>query len=181
MKHGLGLFEEEVPVHAGHQFEGETVAMLDAMMQLMLGPGQEFDRDFLSELSYCMETLSPELAEVSNGAWLGMVEYHAMDGAGNDTWGSCLGTGHCHQYHEQNLTVQEYQNIGIYEPCNYASNVAYYHVVTSICKYEDWSVSDDYKLAMAQAFTSLTVGSAFWHGSHTLLGNIADNRFIDVV
>ena len=28
---------------------------------------------------------------------------------------------------------------------------------------------------------ALTVGSAFWHGSHTLLGNIADNRFIDVV
>ena len=25
------------------------------------------------------------------------------------------------------------------------------------------------------------MGSAFWHGSHTLLGNIADNRFIDVV
>merc|ERR1719209_2901540 len=38
-----------------------------------------------------------------------------------------------------------------------------------------------YTVAMGQAFTSLTVGSAFWHGSHTLLGNIADNRFIEVV
>ena len=28
---------------------------------------------------------------------------------------------------------------------------------------------------------ALTVESAFWHGNHTLLGNIADNRFIDVV
>lgn len=164
------------------QMEGETVSMLDAMMQLMLGQtNSKFDRDFLSELSTCMESLSPELVEVSNGAWLGMVSYHHTDGQGNDTWGSCLGNGHCHQYHEQNLTVQNYHNIGIYEPCNYASNVAYYHVVTSICKYQDWSISPDYTLAMAQAFTALTVGSAFWHGSHTLLGNIADNRFIDVV
>jgi len=138
------------------QMEGETVSMLDAMMQLMLGQtNSKFDRDFLSELSTCMESLSPELVEVSNGAWLGMVSYHHTDGQGNDTWGSCLGNGHCHQYHEQNLTVQNYHNIGIYEPCNYASNVAYYHVVTSICKYQDWSISSDYTLAMAQAFTGL--------------------------
>jgi len=104
-----------------------------------------------------------------------------MDGAGNDTWGSCLGNGHCHKYHEQNLTVQDYHNIGIYEPCNYASNLAYYHVVTMICDNKEWSLPKEYTTAMAQAFTSLTVGSAFWHGSHTLLGNIADNRFIDVV
>ena len=59
--------------------------------------------------------------------------------------------------------------------------MAYYHVVTSICDYQDWSLSSPYQLAMAQSFTALTVGSAFWHGSHTLLGNIADNRFIDVI
>jgi len=164
------------------QFEGETVSMLDAMMQLMLGVGApEFDREYLAELSSCMETISPDLQAVSNGAWLGLISYHDTDGVGNDTWGSCLGTGHCHEYHEQNLTNQEYHGIGIYEPCNYASNMAYYHVVTSICKYQDWSISKEYQIAMAQAFTSLTVGSAFWHGSHTLLGNIADNRFIDVV
>merc|ERR1711915_649769 len=50
-----------------------------------------------------------------------------------------------------------------------------------ICDNTDWSLPREYTDAMAQAFTSLTVGSAFWHGSHTLLGNIADNRFIDVV
>ena len=59
--------------------------------------------------------------------------------------------------------------------------MAYYHVVISICDYQDWSLSSPYQLAMAQSFTALTVGSAFWHGSHTLLGNIADNRFIDVI
>ena len=89
------------------QFEGETVSMLDAMMQLMLGEGApEFDREYLSELSSCMETISPSLEAVSNGAWLGLISYHDNDGVGNDTWGSCLGTGHCHEYHEQNLTLQ---------------------------------------------------------------------------
>jgi len=162
------------------ELEGETVNMLDAIVQLMQGGG-EFDRSFLSKLNTCMNSISPDLWAVSDGAWSGVVEYHDMDGVGNDTWGSCLGTGHCHQYHEQNLTVQDYHNIGIYEPCNYASNLAYYHVVTMICDNKEWSLPREYTTAMAQAFTSLTVGSAFWHGSHTLLGNIADNRFIDVV
>merc|ERR1711942_237642 len=162
------------------ELEGETVNMLDAMVQLMQGGG-EFDRSYLSKLYTCMNTISPELWSVSDGAWRGVVEYHDMDGADNDTWGSCLGSGHCHRYHEQNLTVQDYHNIGIYEPCNYASNLAYYHVVTMICDNKEWSLPREYTTAMAQAFTSLTVGSAFWHGSHTLLGNIADNRFIDVV
>ena len=133
---------------------GETTAMLDAMVQLMLGTPGEFDRDFLDSLTACMETLDPALRLVSDGAWRGMIAYHDTDGAGsNDTWGSCLGTGHCHEYHEQNLTIQEYHNIGIYEPCNYASNTAYYHVVTSICMYEEWAVSAEYQVAMAQAFT----------------------------
>ena len=133
---------------------GETTAMLDAMVQLMQGSPGEFDREFLASLTACWETLDPEMRLVSDGAWRGMVTYHDTDGAGtNDTWGSCLGNGHCHEYHEQNLTTQEYHNIGIYEPCNYASNTAYYHVVTSICLYEEWAVSAEYQVAMAQAFT----------------------------
>merc|ERR550517_1131903 len=38
---------------------------------------------------------------------------------------------------------------------------------TSICDHTGWSVDPSYTVAMGQAFTSLTVGSAFWHGSHT--------------
>ena len=42
---------------------------------------------------------------------------------------------------------------GIYEPCNYASNFAYYHVVTSICDHTGWSMDPSYTVAMGQAFT----------------------------
>ena len=33
--------------------------------------------------------------------------------------------------------------IEIVEPCNYVSNVAYYHATTRICDYPEWSISDD--------------------------------------
>ena len=62
------------------------------------------------------------------------------------------------------------------EPCNYASNLAYYHDVTMICQHEGWNIPKEYSTAMAQGFAALAMGSSFWHGSHTLLGNIADNR-----
>merc|ERR1719348_1658993 len=162
------------------EFDGETVHMIDAMMQIMEGGG-EFDRAFFTKLQTCMDTLSPELRQVSDGAWTGMVTYHATNGTGDDTWGSILNTTDCPAYHEQNLTLQEYKNIGIYEPCNYASNLAYYHVVTMVCEHTEWNLPKDYQLAIAQTFTALTVGSAFWHGSRTALGVMADNRFIDVI
>ena len=66
--------------------EVETVAMLDAMMQLMLGPGAgEFDRGYLAQLTQCMDTLDPELASTSDGAWRGIITYHDTDGAGRRT------------------------------------------------------------------------------------------------
>jgi len=34
---------------------------------------------------------------------------------------------------------------------------------------------------MVQAYIHLAMGSFFWHGSHTFLGNVADNRLIDVL
>ena len=40
---------------------------------------------------------------------------------------------------EHNCTVQAYGNIPIWEPCNYASNVAYYHDFIEICHHEGWS------------------------------------------
>lgn len=34
---------------------------------------------------------------------------------------------------------------------------------------------------LEQSYCTLAFGSAFWHGSYTHLGNVADNRLIDVV
>ena len=59
-----------------------------------------------------------------------MVQYSDQDGVPGDRWGEYMSD---HIYYEQNATAQDYHNITIYEPCNYASNVAYYHTSTQIC------------------------------------------------
>ena len=47
------------------------------------------------------------------------------------------------QWFEVNCTVQEYGKIPIWEPCNYASNMAYYHTVTEICSRKEWSMPEE--------------------------------------
>ena len=57
-----------------------------------------------------------------------MVQYHDQNGVPGDEWGS-----HLSNYFEYNVTSQDFHNLTIYEPCNYVSNLAYYHVTTMIC------------------------------------------------
>jgi hypothetical protein len=108
-----------------------------------------------------------------------MIDFFVNDGFDNDKWGGSMGIPY---YYETNKTAQDLYDILIYEPCNYASNVAYYHVSTEICQNEGkFSMSKEYRQALGQAFSYLGFGSAFWHGTHTLLGTIADNRFISII
>ena len=72
-------------------------------------------------------------------------------------------------------------DVRVLEPCNYSSNVAYYHSTTRICDYSPWSISDDYVNAMKRGFATLAMGSAFFHGSQTFLGSIFDNYQIGVI
>ncbi|XP_023321882.1 uncharacterized protein LOC111696503 [Eurytemora carolleeae] len=168
---------------------GDTKSMLDAMVQLLTGSNDGFNETYFEELVQCMDDYDLNLYTSQDAAWAGMIAYSDSNGTPEDEWGGCLDTGHCHKYHEQNATTQSrsvkyqnFHNITIYEPCNYASNVAYYHVVTQICQHKDlWSMPKENVRALLQGFATLTMGSSFWHGSHTYLGNVADNRFIDIV
>ena len=46
---------------------------------------------------------------------------------------------------------QDFHNITVYEPCNYASNVAYFHVVTQICAHKPlWFLPYDHVKALLQ-------------------------------
>eukprot|EP00095_Tigriopus_kingsejongensis_P008144 maker-scaffold196_size269943-snap-gene-1.33 protein:Tk08144 transcript:maker-scaffold196_size269943-snap-gene-1.33-mRNA-1 annotation:"hypothetical protein AURANDRAFT_63034" len=159
-----------------------TKDMLDAMQQLLTGDTFEFDRDYLAKLYTCFDKIDPRLKEAQDRAWEGMVMYHDQNGVPEDQWGSCLGQGHCAVYFEQNATQQIFHNVTIYEPCNYASNVPYYHVTTQVCDHWDlWAIPEAVRHAYGTSFASLAFGSAFWHGSHTYAGNVADNRIIEVL
>jgi len=62
----------------------------------------------------------------------------------------------------------------IYEPCNYVSNMAYYHSVTRTCDYPDWSIEKDQIRALKRVFATHAMGSSMMHGTHTKVGGTFD-------
>ena len=50
-----------------------------------------------------------------------------------DEWGSNP------EHHFIKNSLGQFGKVTIFEPCNYASNVAYYHSATAICNFDDWS------------------------------------------
>ena len=68
-----------------------------------------------------------------------MNAYAASQGSATDPWLPCPQE----RWFEDNCTTQAVGNMPIYEPCNYASNVAYYHTVTEICAKQDWALPRD--------------------------------------
>jgi len=73
------------------------------------------------------------------------------------------------------------EKMTVYEPCNYVSNVAYYRSATRVCAYPDWSIDDAQINGLKRGFTTLAMGSAMWHGSHTYVGYSFDNNMIAVI
>ena len=72
---------------------------------------------------------------------------------------------------------QDFHGIVIYEPCNYASNLAYYHVATEVCHNAgNLFMSADEQLALIQSSSFLAFGSSFFHGGHTSTGGSIDVR-----
>ena len=70
----------------------------------------------------------------------------------------------------------------ITQPCNYVSNVAYYYSASSLCqKYKDFTIPRSTVLMLASSFFALGSGSAFFHGSGTMLGCRIDNAPISQI
>ena len=142
--------------------------MLNAMQQLMTGGSEYFDPAFLNELKDCWDETDPDLREASNGAWQGIIDYFDNDGYDSDSWGSVNGS-----WYEYNPRTQDFHNMIIYEPCNYASNMAYYHGATEMCYNKNkLSMSRESYVAMIQSFSFLAYGSSLMHGSNTRLGDL---------
>jgi hypothetical protein len=70
------------------------------------------------------------------------------------------------------------------EPCNYASNVAYFHSAVKICNYPDWAentIKAGYVTSLKRTFSMVGSGSAFMHGSQTYVGGRFDNSNIALI
>lgn len=90
----------------------------------------------------------------------------------SDTYGECINddTARCPISQYAEWLQRNNSMIGpimAYEPCNYASNIAYYHATTKVCDYPDWTISPQMINNFKRSFATLTSGSANMHGSHT--------------
>ena len=143
-------------------------AMLDAMQSLMTVNGSTFSQVAFSQINTDMNLFDGNLATTHNAAWQGMVNYWQIGGANGDNWGSQNG------FRETNITTINVNNMTIYEPCNYASSVAYYYTIFGIYKRKlngpQFNIPSKYVKALVQAFSSLAFSSAMMHGSRTALG-----------
>jgi len=105
-----------------------------------------------------------------------------------DWWGSCSTTNknqtRCkvapyEEFLQNKSSFIGYDDTKIYafEPCNYASNLAFYHSSVRLCDYPNssWSLSNGYRREFIRSFSGLAVGSAMWHASHTYVGSAFDN------
>lgn len=99
----------------------------------------------------------------------GFVSYALSNGQpdGSDPWGE---NATYHHWMELNATKTDLHGITVFEPCNWVSNVAYYHAVTAVCDKTDWYSPPAVSGALAQSLAMLAAGSAFYHASGTILG-----------
>ena len=127
------------------------------------------------------------LIKAQNNAWKGWYDYFLSNGVDkdfeglNDNWGSTppgstrAPVGPYLRNHSAKFGPDK---VIVYEPCNYTSNIVYYHDVTRLCEYEEWSSTLFYKKHIKRWYSFLAFGSSFWHSSHTYLGYLMDNQAI---
>ena len=154
-------------------------------------PGKKFDRVYFEKLLKCFAKYDDELLIKSqNNAWKEIQSYFGTNGTSVDYMGKSDHWGECTPYVEntrcpvgpyQRNSSETFGQVEVIEPCNYVSNIAYYHSVTRTCDYPDWSIKADHINGIKRAFAALATGSAFWHGSHTYVGYSFDNNMIAVI
>ena len=117
-----------------------TREMLDSIARMVDGSLPGVSDSFFDSLSTCMGT-STNLTASHDAAWTGFRRFFITNGTADDGWGLVLRAG-CKQYMENNYGV-DVDAIGIFEPCNSVSNLAYYKTALGICNHEGWAMQDD--------------------------------------
>jgi len=150
------------------------LAILDSLQEAMEGGGV-YDRRKYRRLQYCLHQ-HPPLLQADENMWRGITQYTSLSHGIHDGWGRSPSL-----YKERNTTHLRFKDITIYEPCNFASNMAYYYMASGVCEYRYWFLPKPFTRALVESSTGLAVGSSFFHGSHTKLGSDMDNFMISVI
>ena len=112
------------------------------------GKSTAYNQDYYDSLVECLNYKDTELYTATKATWKGQNDYWLNNGNNvdylgvADNWGR--GTNCGWKECEQNGTTIGRYNMFIYEPCNYASNIAYYRSVKKMCDYgERWSIGEE--------------------------------------
>lgn len=177
----------------GHKaFHDHMKDAFDDMSYYHEGAGHPFNATFYHELVQCLHKFNDTtLYESQVAGWKGIADYWSTNTINKDyygrpdRWGASSPAleGDLPPFEEffnrPNVTIGRH-NILTYEPCNYPSNIAFYHSVVKICKY-DWSVSPEMQHNLIKALATHALGSAFMHQSYTYVGSRFDNLMISIV
>lgn len=113
-------------------------------MEGYYAPGQNFDPDFLRKLETCFNKYDDNiLAESQNNAWKGLMDYWENNGketydGKRDVW-DILNPGRdgrWQKYTRREPGVFGNKGMVVHEPCNYVSNVAFYHATVELCEHD---------------------------------------------
>lgn len=114
----------------------------------------------MNDLSECLVKWDDEaLVKSQNAAWAGIDSYWKSNGTDIDSRGKADHWGECSKYYKGSncyghnwirSTPELFgpEKIEMIEPCNYVSNVAYYHAANSVCNYPEFKSGDDYQRAL---------------------------------
>jgi len=159
----------------------ELYRFLNGIQEFMTGD-QFTDNDFYNNLVQCLKKTDENLYQSVNHQWSGLKKYAQTGGSTTDKWHKCQDDNIPAQtWHERNCTIEKYGNMPVWEPCNYASNIAYYHTVIEHCAKETWSMSSASVNTIIKSYASLGAGSSFMHMSETIVGGISDVRVNDLI
>ena len=138
--------------------------------------------DYLPEwqekMMQCLEMGNDaNLTAAQNAAWRGFLDYYQHPEA-PDPWIDCLEdptNAHCFDSKYQEGKTKQWSlfaanttdEVLIMEPCNYASNMAFYHSTVRFCDYPSWNLDPQAVLMMKRTMATLGPGSSFMHASHT--------------
>ena len=156
-----------------------TLSMLDEIEQYMTGM-KTFDRRFYRNIKKCIEKSDSGTFHSQSLIWRKLIAVWESRGLPNDVWGSFnLG------YLENNVTKGMFSGMEFVEPCNSASNIAYYRTLLEICNernHKKWTcLSSKVLNSLIKATGFLVPSSYFHHVSRTRLGLLLDRRIIDIL
>jgi hypothetical protein len=111
-----------------------------------------------------------------------------LDNGFKDEWGIELMQMDIYQYvvfkNDTKNSTSEFRfgDLVVYEPCNYASNIAYFHSMTRLCDYQYWDQSDEeYLVPIKRMLATMAFSSSVFHASMTYLGDRMDNIGIALI